>query len=133
LNQEMSGVADKLKDIVLVFPARASETGKLYGSITTQMIAEAISKRIGTEINRRMIDTEPIRALGEHKMRIRLTVDLVPTVTVLVFREGEAAPGVATSQTEVVSPAAEGQPAPAPEEQAPAEAAVEASEIPPSE
>lgn len=128
LNDEMSGVADKLKDMVIVFPARASETGKLYGSITTQMIAEAISKRIGTEINRRQIDTEPIRTLGEHKMRIRLTVDLVPHVTVLVFREGEAAPGVAAGQTEVVSTAAEAQPVPAPAEQEPAEAAAEAAE-----
>src|SRR5512135_2703079 len=45
LNQEMSSVADKLKDIVLTFPARAGETGKLYGSITSQMIVDSLHEK----------------------------------------------------------------------------------------
>jgi large subunit ribosomal protein L9 len=90
LNNEMGGVAEKLTDFVVTFPAKASETGKLYGSITTQMIADAISEKIGGEINRRQIDTQPVRTLGEHKVRVRLTVDLIPVIKVIVFREGEA-------------------------------------------
>jgi large subunit ribosomal protein L9 len=90
LNQEMGGVAERLSGITITFPARASETGKLYGSITTQAIAEAISQKIGVEIARRQIDTQPLRSLGEHKVHVRLTVDLVPEVTVIVHREGEA-------------------------------------------
>ena len=90
LNQEMSGVADQLKDLVLTFPARASETGKLYGSITTQNIAEQIQRKLGVEVDRRQIDTQPLRSLGSHKVNIRLTVDLVPELTVIVHREGEA-------------------------------------------
>ena len=90
INQEMSGVADLLNGMVLTFPARASETGKLYGSITTQMIAEAISKKIGVEITRRQIDIQPVRNLGEHRTHVRLTVDLIPEVLVIVHREGES-------------------------------------------
>ena len=90
LNQEMSGVADLLNGMVLTFPARASETGKLYGSITTQMIAEAISKKTGVEITRRQIDIQPVRNLGEHRTHVRLTVDLIPEVLVIVHREGES-------------------------------------------
>jgi large subunit ribosomal protein L9 len=90
LNQEMSSVADRLNGMVLTFPARASETGKLYGSITTQMIAEAISKKIGMEITRRQIDIQPVRTLGEHKTHVRLTVDLIPEVLIIVHREGES-------------------------------------------
>lgn len=90
LNQEMSSVADLLNGMVLTFPARASETGKLYGSITTQMIAEAISKKIGTEITRRQIDIQPVRNLGEHRTHVHLTVDLIPEVLVIVHREGES-------------------------------------------
>lgn len=90
LNKEMGVIAERLNDQVVMFPARASETGKLYGSITTQMIAEAISKKAGVEIIRRQIDTQPVRTLGDHKVRVRLTVDLVPTIHVVVFREGEA-------------------------------------------
>lgn len=90
LNKEMSGVAEALKNIVLTFPAKAGETGKLYGSITPQMIAEALHERTGVEITRRQLDSEPIRNLGEHKLHVRLTVDLTPEITVIVHREGES-------------------------------------------
>jgi len=90
LNKEMSGVANILSDLVLTFPAKAGETGKLYGSITSQMIADAIKEQTDVEINRRQLDSEPIRMLGEHKVSIRLTIDLIPEITVIVHREGEA-------------------------------------------
>jgi len=38
LNKEMGAVADKLVDMKLTFPARASETGRLYGSISARML-----------------------------------------------------------------------------------------------
>jgi large subunit ribosomal protein L9 len=101
LNQEMSGVAERLQGIVLAFPARASETGKLYGSINAQMISEELSKRVGIELTRRQVDIEPLRTLGEHQVHVRLTVDLVPEITVIVHREGETPvlPGTASSGT----------------------------------
>ena len=116
-----------LNGLVIAFPARVSETGKLYGSITTQAIAEAISKKMGIDIARRHVDTQPLRSLGEHKVHVRLTVDLVPEVTVIVHREGEA--------VKLPSPA---EVAPAPAAEASAEMAleeelVEESETPESE
>lgn len=101
LNQEMGGIADQLHNLTLTFPARAGETGKLYGSITAQMISDAIKNKLGVELTRRQLDTEPLRTLGTHKVHVRLTVDLVPTFTVIVHREGEtpaiAAPAVSAS------------------------------------
>jgi large subunit ribosomal protein L9 len=100
VNQEMDAVAKQITGLTLTFPARASETGKLYGSVTTQMIAEAIKARSGVEIARRQIDTQPLRMLGEYKVPIRLTVDLIPAIDVTVYREGEAASAsVATKVT----------------------------------
>lgn len=89
LNEEMSEIAERIQGLTLTFPARASETGKLYGSITTQMLAEAISRKAGVEISRRQIDSQPLRSLGEHTVHVRLTVDLIPEVRVIVHREGE--------------------------------------------
>jgi large subunit ribosomal protein L9 len=91
VNKEMSIIAEKLQGITLTFPARASETGKLYGSITTQQIAEALNQKTGVDISRRQIEGQPLRMLGEHIVEVRLTVDLIPTVNVIVHREGEAA------------------------------------------
>jgi large subunit ribosomal protein L9 len=102
LNSELSGVAEKLSKLMLAFPAKAGETGKLYGSITAAMIAEAIKAQSGLEITRRQLDFEPIRNLGEHNVHIRLTIDLIPAVNVIVYREGEtpmlAKPEIAGSE-----------------------------------
>jgi large subunit ribosomal protein L9 len=89
LNKEMGGVAELLAGKVFTFATKAGETGKLYGSITTQMVADAIKAKHGVEVDRHQIEVAPIRTLGEHKAHIRLTVDLVPEVTVIVHREGE--------------------------------------------
>ncbi|MCC7130255.1 MAG: 50S ribosomal protein L9 [Anaerolineae bacterium] len=90
LNNELSGVSDILSKLVLAFPVRAGETGKLYGSITPAMIADAIKAESGIEVNRRQLDFEPIRNLGKHAARVRLTIDLIPEIAVIVHREGEA-------------------------------------------
>jgi large subunit ribosomal protein L9 len=89
LNKEMGWIAEKIIGMSLFYQSKAGETGKLYGSITTQMIADSLSRKVGTEINRRMIDIQPIRSLGEHKAIVHLTVDLNPEVTIQVSREGE--------------------------------------------
>jgi large subunit ribosomal protein L9 len=90
VNQEMDVIAKKIAGLTLVFPARASETGKLYGSVTTQLITDAIKAKTGVEVARRQIDSQPLRMLGEYKVHVRLTVDLIPTIDVIVYREGEA-------------------------------------------
>ncbi len=107
LNQELGSVAERLEGLKLVFPAKAGETGKLYGSITTAMMAEAILKETGTTIDRRQLDSQPIKTLGVHKAHVRLTIDLVPEITVLVHREGEA-PESAYAIAEAEAAAAEG-------------------------
>jgi len=90
LNKEMSVVADKLQGVRLEFPARAGETGKLYGSITTQMLADSLTEKLGLEISKRQIASQPLRLLGMHKVKVRLTIDLIPEFDVVVFREGES-------------------------------------------
>ncbi|MBI3160225.1 MAG: 50S ribosomal protein L9 [Chloroflexi bacterium] len=89
-NAEMSAVAEKIKGIELSFPARAGETGKLYGSVTTQMIAEQLSQQAGLEVTKRQIDSQPLRQLGMHTIKIRLTMDIIPEIQAIVYREGES-------------------------------------------
>jgi len=90
LNAEMSAVAEKFTGLQLLFPAKAGETGKLYGSVTTQMLADQISEKIGLKIDKRQIHGQPLRLLGLHKLGVRLTVDIIPQFEVVVYREGES-------------------------------------------
>ncbi|MGB8212798.1 MAG: 50S ribosomal protein L9 [Anaerolineales bacterium] len=94
LNNEMGAVAEILKKVQISFGARAGETGKLYGSITSQDVAEAILKKSGVTVKRQQLDMQPLRSLGEHTVRIRLTMDLIPEIKVTVYREGEAEPSL---------------------------------------
>ncbi len=100
LNEEMASVAERLQGITLTFAARAGETGKLYGSITAQDVAEALQKKIGYAIKRQMLEMQPLRTLGEHTVRVRLTMDLIPEVRVIVYREGEEVTLAAIEQAE---------------------------------
>ncbi len=87
LNHELTAVFEQLNSLQLNFPVKAGETGKLYGSVTNQMISEAIMDSKGIEIDRMQIVSEPIRSLGVHPVSARLTVDLIAELTVVVHRE----------------------------------------------
>ena len=140
LNEEMSTVAEGMKGLQLFFPARAGETGKLYGSVTTMMIAADLTEKLGVEIDKRQIHSQPLRLLGMHQISVRLTMDLIPEVDVIIYREGESAENymiaaeelvaelVEEVEEEVEAEAGEAEPTEAPEdavEEAPAEAEAE--------
>ena len=110
-NSELKDLAAHINGITLVFDAKAGETGKLYGSITTQDVANAIQEKTRYEVKKQQIDMQPIRTLGEFTAHVRLTMDLVPEVKIIVHREGEVL---------------EGEAAPTAAQQAPAEANAEA-------
>lgn len=101
LNQELGAVSEMVNGLELFFPVKAGETGRLYGSVTTAMIADAIKDQTGVEIDRKQVDTQPVKLLGVHKAEIRLTMDLVPQVTLIVHREGE--PPETVMDTEILA------------------------------
>jgi len=90
LNEELSSVADVLDGKEIIFPVKAGETGRLYGSVSSDDIIEAVEANFEIELEKRQIETEPIRELGQYKVPIHLTMDLLPEITVIVHREGEA-------------------------------------------
>jgi large subunit ribosomal protein L9 len=119
-NSELKGLADQINGITVVFAAKAGETGKLYGSITTQDVATAIQEKTRFEVKKQQIDMQPIRNLGEFTAHVRLTMDLVPEVKIIVHREGEAIEGEASVPSATTAEAAQ---APAEEPAAEAETA----------
>jgi large subunit ribosomal protein L9 len=102
INKEMGAIEEQLLKLFLSFPARAGETGKLYGSITSQDIVDAIQQKSGIVVKRHQVDMQPLRSLGEHKIQVRLTMDLIPEIKVIVYREGETGPKIETISKPVV-------------------------------
>jgi large subunit ribosomal protein L9 len=109
-NAEATALADKIKGTQLLFPARAGETGKLYGSITTQMIADQLGEKLGVKLDKRQIHSQPLRLLGMHKMSVRLTLDVIPEFDAVVYREGENPENYMVSAQELVAAAEASQP-----------------------
>lgn len=87
LRAEYELLSQKINETTLSYIARAGETGKLYGSITTSQITDDLNDALGTEIDRRKVGVEPLRQLGEHKIIVRLSADFQPFVTVLITPE----------------------------------------------
>jgi large subunit ribosomal protein L9 len=106
LRAEHQALAEKIQVVTLTFTAKAGESGKLYGSITAAQISEGLNEALGVEIDRRKMEVEPLRQLGEHKVMVRLTSEIHPEFTVRVESDEPVVAPVVEEET-AVSPADE--------------------------
>jgi large subunit ribosomal protein L9 len=97
LSEEHQQLAERLAQVTLTFKARVGRQGRLYGSITSQDVAAGLRDAEGLTVDRRMIDLpNPIRALGDYPISVKVAPKLEPKITVHVVDEAETA----TSETE---------------------------------
>ncbi|MBA3959711.1 MAG: 50S ribosomal protein L9, partial [Chloroflexi bacterium] len=67
---------------------KVGEGGKLYGSITSKEIAEALARR-GIVVDRHKVDLdEPLKMLGTYKVAIKVLSGMTPEVTIVVEPKG---------------------------------------------
>ena len=80
-------LAQHLATTSLTSQVKVGEGDRLFGSVTTQTIAELLKEQ-GHDVDRRTIELdEPIRALGVYNVTIRLHIDVKATVKVWVVKE----------------------------------------------
>ena len=85
---EAREVAELLTNTTLTIPAQAGEDGRLYGSVTAQEIAEAITEARGIEVDRRKIVlAEPIRETGSYEVEVGLAGGVKATVKTIVVEQ----------------------------------------------
>ena len=81
----------KLHEAVVTIPMKVGDEGRLFGSVTPIMIAEAIAEQLGIELDRRKIDTRgAIKELGDHEVAAAVYRDQKATIVVKVVSDGEA-------------------------------------------
>lgn len=84
---EAQAAADRIAALELTVATRASEDGRLFGSVSAQDVVEFLERqRIPVE-KRRVLLEEPIKALGEYQVPIRLHHDVTGTLRVTVTRD----------------------------------------------
>lgn len=91
LDNQMNELARRIDGVELIFGRRAAATGKLFGSVTTAEIAEALLEATGVDINRRRISQQPLREVGTHDVPVRLGNEISPMLKITVVPEQELA------------------------------------------
>jgi large subunit ribosomal protein L9 len=89
LEHRLNELARQIDGVELFFGRRASPTGKLFGSVTTSEIAEALLEKTGIDINRRRISQTAIREIGTHEVPVRIGSETSPNLKITVVREEE--------------------------------------------
>jgi large subunit ribosomal protein L9 len=80
--------AELLNKTVLTIPAQAGEDGRLFGSVTTQEIADAIRDARGIRVDRRKIHlSEPIRHIGTSMVVVEIAEGVTATVKTMVVEQ----------------------------------------------
>ena len=109
---DMKALATELDGIQVNVEMRAAASGRLYGSVTSAIVTEELSKLIGRTIDRKAVDVpEPIRELGAFDLGVHLHPEVEAKIKVLVYATGteptvEAEPGESEAG-ETEAPAAE--------------------------
>jgi large subunit ribosomal protein L9 len=91
LNDRLLAVSRQIDGVELIFGRKAGSNGKLYGSVTTSDIAQALLDKTGLDINRRRISEKSLRELGRFEVPVRMGTDLSPVLHVTIVREEDLA------------------------------------------
>ena len=80
--------AARLKDIVVTIRARAGANGKLFGSVPSQEIAEALAEQHGINIEKnRIVQGEPIKSFGSYEVKCKFGFGIDGTLNLLVIEK----------------------------------------------
>ena len=109
---ESNALAESLEGKTVTVFAKVGEEGRLFGSVTTVMIGDAITDQLGIEIDRRKIETHgPIKEVGPHVVNVAIYREVKAELTVDVVAEGHVAEEVpVTVVAEVEGIGADGEP-----------------------
>ncbi|MDT0164527.1 50S ribosomal protein L9 [Actinotalea sp. AC32] len=85
---EAKAVRDALQSKPVVVTAKAGQSGRLFGAVTTSDIAEAVTASGGPAIDKRKVEIgQPIKSLGEYQVQVRLHEDVSAQIDVQVVPE----------------------------------------------
>ena len=107
LRADAQALCAKLEALEVVIPMHVGDNDKLYGSVTSSIIGDALAA-LGVDVDRRRILMDaPIRTLGDHPVRVRLHASIVATVPVKVVSDHPVVEEEAQPEAEAEAPAAE--------------------------
>ena len=86
IKADAEALATAIADVKLTIGAKTSATGTIFGSVNSLQIAEALEK-LGHNVDRKLIDIEPVKEVGEYTATIRLHKEVTAQVAFEVVAE----------------------------------------------
>ncbi len=86
IKNDAESLRDRIEALTFEQQRQASEEGKLFGSVTSQDIHEFLGANGFSIERRRIVLDEPLKALGEHQVTIRLHADVTAQLRVNIQR-----------------------------------------------
>jgi large subunit ribosomal protein L9 len=81
----MTELAKSISKLICMITVKTGEDGKMFGTVTSGMIADQLKNQFDVTLDKKKIHLEqPIRALGEHEIELRLHADVTTTLKVRV-------------------------------------------------
>lgn len=88
LKAQYDKVAEKLTDQTVKVGAKVGQEGKIFGSVTTMQVSEAIKSQLGVEVDRRIITlSTEVKELGTYPVRVQLQEDIAFDMNIEVISE----------------------------------------------
>jgi len=87
LKKEAAADADRIKALAITIKAKSGEEGKLFGSVTSMDIAEAMKAQGVTIDKRKIVLDEPIKRLGDFTVAVKLHADVMAEFKLSVIAE----------------------------------------------
>ena len=88
--EAFAALSERITSLKISIAAKVGSEGHLFGSVTSQDLADELTRLLGEEIDRRKIELpEPIRTLGTHEFSVQLAREVVATATVEVVAESD--------------------------------------------
>lgn len=108
---DAESLAAQIAGKALVIEAKAGDGGKLFGSVTSGMVADALVAQLGVDVDRKKLDMHGhIKTVGEHTIDVRIYEDVAATLVLNVIPVGGKVPVAAPAAVEEAPVVAKAEP-----------------------
>jgi large subunit ribosomal protein L9 len=141
LDEDAQRLVPQVEGKEITIEVRVGDQDKMFGSVTARDIAEQLSATTKIDLEHRQIDLkQPIRELGDHNVKVKLTRNVIASITVHILpiggvaeAEAAAAKAEATAKAQADAPAEEEPEAPEAEAEMPADESTDVETEEPTE
>ncbi len=85
---EAERIAGVLESLQVIIPSKGGDGGRLFGSVTSKEVSEALKAQHGIDVNKtKIVQDEPIKAFGAYQLKCKLGYEVTGVINVVVTEQ----------------------------------------------